>query len=106
MGSTLRGIDKEVSMSLSSLLQRAVSAPLRHALGALLIAFAASIVSGPAYAQDCAHYEEHMHWVGVITEYGTPRSFAAAGSQLYVATGSKVNILDVSDPVDPILLGT
>ena len=93
-------------MSLSSLLRRAASAPFRHVNGALLLAFAASIVSGPSYAQDCAHYEAHMHWVGVITEYGSPRSFATAGSQLYVATLTDVHILDVTDPVDPVLMGT
>jgi hypothetical protein len=93
-------------MSTSFLFRRLAFAPLRPVLVALLLAFAASIVSGPSHAQDCAHYEEHMHWVGVITEYGSPRSFATAGSQLYVATGTDVHILDVSDPIHPVLLGT
>lgn len=80
----------------------------RQPLGAIAqtILILGLLVGGHAGAQDCVHFDAHLHPLGVLT-LAEARDVVLQGNHAIIANGSPgLCIVDVSDPRRPALLGS
>ncbi len=65
------------------------------------------VLASSAPAQDCLDYREFLHWTGGVATADTARAVVVVGGHAFVADGAAgLTVLDVSDPVVPVLLTT
>jgi hypothetical protein len=72
----------------------------------LLCTLFVSFFADPAFPQECIDYGEFLHLVGSVHTAGAASSVAVAGSYAFVAAaGSGLEVVDISNPTAPAIVG-
>ena len=73
----------------------------------LLALLTIAILPSPGASQDCIDYGDYLHWTGMVDTPPAlpPHGVAVSGNYAYVADGFGLQVVDISMPDSPALVG-